>query len=347
MGSGGTPNLPPPGQPKQAASDEYSGGSVPNLTTFGFRNVAPPSDIYVQRDDILVILAGAVHAADTITITVRLLRADTAQTVRPGQPETYAMAEGKPVPPAAKSAEKCDYMGEVVGTIETIQFNFAVPVSTTVQPVTPFTITLAEGYLLSVSARAANAFEAGQTFVVAILNRGALNVTTTPFLLNPGAQLFADYVTINKYASWPVGRIINSHEGPGHARTILVGNPAAGAEWTTTGDVLARWRPLAVIAQLVTSATAATREVALQFTASGSKVAFNVAQTQLASLTSIYCWLASGGGGPAVAGTHVSACMGDAYLDASPAIGSQTTNIQAGDQWSGITVLVEEWLLID
>lgn len=64
------------GQPAPLGKDEFVSASVPNVVTFNVKNVAPPSPLYVQRDDVLVLQAISGVGGNLFTATARLLLPD-------------------------------------------------------------------------------------------------------------------------------------------------------------------------------------------------------------------------------------------------------------------------------
>ena len=74
---------------------------------------------------------------------------------------------------------------------------------------------LAEGFLLSVSCKAAVATTRGQTFVRVFLTHPELGAG------QPSYMLMADYVTTAMAPAHPNGRVLAPSEGPGNRRQIL------------------------------------------------------------------------------------------------------------------------------
>src|SRR5262249_40653845 len=103
-----------------------------NVTTFSLKDVPPPSIVYIQRDDKLVLQAATSVGSELVTFNVRLLLTD--------------------------------------GRIQALQYQ-VVPAAN--QTTVSLTVDLAEGYIISVSAQASNAFARGFTYARVFLNRGA------------------------------------------------------------------------------------------------------------------------------------------------------------------------------
>jgi hypothetical protein len=202
---------------------------------------------------------------------------------------------------------------------------------------------LAEGFLLSVSASAAVAVTRGQTFVRVGIQRAASGAN------QPSSMLMADYVTTASAPGFPNGRILTPTETTGWVHTVTVGNPAAGADWSAVVPTNTRWRVISFFAQFQTSATVATRAVSLAVTGGGQFVFVGSAiATQLASLINDYSGAQLTPYTPGLATILTLPIPPNLYLSqlsgGTNSVASQTNNLQAGDQWSNINVLVEEWL---
>lgn len=126
---------------------------------------------------------------------------------------------------------------------------------------------------------------------------------------------------------------------------IPVAAPAAGADPSFSPPSGAAWEVLAVTGQLVTSAVVANRRPALRVTDQNGRFSTRVesAQTQAASLTSIYTWLA--GLSAAIIGTQVNQLLPDPPLLVLPgrSLAFVTANLDVGDQWSALMLTVREW----
>lgn len=124
---------------KNSSQDDLSVAPLANDSagvTFLLKNLAPPSILYVERNDILVVEALSQDTAETVNVFIRLLRAD--------------------------------------GTLVEIQDNVITASGLTATNFKR--ITLAEGYLLSLAFVCTNATQRGQCFVKAFINRGNFNV---------------------------------------------------------------------------------------------------------------------------------------------------------------------------
>ena len=321
--NGGVPLLPNPGQPAPMKITEYDGGSVPNLASFYIFGIAPPSQLYIQRDDVLLLTVSSSIAPESVTFQVRMIEAYKSGSVG-GQPDTPAKGTAAPTPATT-----------IVSGSVTLQTNAAYGV---VQQLVP----LSEGFLLSVSAIAQNAGSRGVTFVRAQLLRAGSGVAST------SAQLLADYATFRQAVSWPGGRVLSPNEGAGNLFAVTLANPAAGADWTVTIPTFCRRRVAAVVAQLVTNATVASRipEIRVQ---SGSVLEYVGTPTLAvpASTTAQVC--GSPSVSTAIAGqVDVMIPLGQPLImPGGSKLQSATLGLQAGDQWSNVTILFEEWLLLE
>lgn len=126
-------------------------------------------------------------------------------------------------------------------------------------------------------------------------------------------------------------------------RTIRLATRAAGLEWELKAPGSAYWRVISVTARLVTSAVVANRQVSLigdDQTNTFFTQGFSSAQA--ASLTVDYC--AHTGGSSILAGTTATAPLPHAGLLLIPGyrLRSSTALLDAGDQWSLVTALVDE-----
>lgn len=160
------------------------------------------------------------------------------------------------------------------------------------------------------------------------------------------AVLAAGYVTDERGLSFPNGKIESSVEGPGLIRSILGTDPAAGVEISETVPTNARWRLLAIRFTFVTDATAATRAVTLVMTHGASnEINAHNGGTQTASVTQNYNFangyplntLGTSGMSLAVLPTRL-------LLPQAGTITTVTTALQAGDNFSAPSLLVEEWI---
>lgn len=316
--------LPATGQPGPQQPGEFASAAVPNVVTFGFEGIGPPSPLYIQRDDQLVIEAATTTAtSDLVFVTARLLL-------------PVAPSAGQPVQGAGGVPTAVPQRGS---TIIPIVFTATAGANGVL---TATTIPLAEGYLLSVGVTGNTALKRGTTFVRVWINRGAVS-TLSP---NAATVLIADYVTQTAVVGWPYGRVLSPPEGPGNVKNVPIGAPGAGVDWTTTQPGGVRWRLQSWNAQLVTSATVANRIVrGFIKTGGGSIVWQGSPSAVIPASQTVQVSAASGqftaSTDPATVGV---ALPSPAMVNGAFIIGVSTTGLQAGDQWSGIQLHVEEWL---
>lgn len=141
-----------------------------------------------------------------------------------------------------------------------------------------------------------------------------------------------------------VEQAILSMEGRGFItrKTVRVTQPNAGADFTVTSDGGELWIPLALTAQLVTSAVVATRQPRLEISNSDGIIAvIGCSDTMTATTTHVLSWM-RGYGANVVGGTsnRDSMPLPDLALMPGETVASVTTNIDVGDQWSNIRLTV-------
>lgn len=129
----------------------------------------------------------------------------------------------------------------------------------------------------------------------------------------------------------------------GKPRSILVNQPALGAEWLYTHSGRSFLLIRSVFWQFVTSATVATRASRLQVKLGPDIVArYPPGATQAASLTVTYtasdCGLTSGD-----AATVLVALNSQFILRDNMTLASNTGNLQVGDQYSLVAIYAEEF----
>jgi hypothetical protein len=202
---------------------------------------------------------------------------------------------------------------------------------------------LVEGYMLSLSAIASVATSRGETFARAMIVRSGTGVQGAAQLL------FADYVTTFVTSGFPNGRIVAPTDGQGLVYGVNVAQPGAGLDWSQAVPVNARWKIRGWKGTFTTSAAVANRQpiaVVIQggnFTWMGHPIA-NITATQIINVAaggnSIYVTVNTNG--------YMLPLPGDLLLSGNAtfaqSLGCQTVAIQAADQWTNISILVEEWL---
>lgn len=129
----------------------------------------------------------------------------------------------------------------------------------------------------------------------------------------------------------------------GIPRRILIQQPSAGADWTYKHGGPSWLVIRSVTWQLVTAVTVATRASRLQLKFGTDLVAqYAPGATQAASLTVVYtasdCGLSSGDPATIMVGLNSQLILAD-----NMSLASNTTSIQAGDQYSAIAIYGEEF----
>ena len=128
--------------------------------------------------------------------------------------------------------------------------------------------------------------------------------------------------------------------------SVPVADPAAGADWSAQVPAGVLWRPVAVRATLITSADVADRLPVLAVdTGNGTFLSIPATAVQAASLAWLYSWPVHGNAYQVT--TYAVAGIPELVLQAGWSLGVATDNLQAADQWSGITLHVVETQIRD
>lgn len=318
---GGTPNLPVQGQPAPLRADEFKSLSIPFVTTYKLKDLAPPTPQYVTRDDQLLLRCYNSIAGVQLRVMYRILLAEGP---RVGQPDNVGS-----VPPAQQGSEGRILVGDQI-------FNL-----TSNRAENRFVIPMAEGFLLALTVAPAGVTSTfrGSIYCAATLARGLSNTAFTSQIL------ISDYILSAQGLGWPGGPQNQPTMGTGYLHSQQVTTPAAGADWTITVPTQARWRIRSVTGILTTNATVVNRIPQLQIT-DGANVTFNGQPTVTvpASQAVAVC------GSPSVS-TNVVNVTGvmiplpaDTFMAAGHILKSLTTNLQGADTWTAIWIQLEEWL---
>lgn len=134
--------------------------------------------------------------------------------------------------------------------------------------------------------------------------------------------------------------------GPGARRTIIVANPGAGNDFTTLVPSLARWIVDSLSFDFVTSAAVANRLPGIIYTTNLVSIAASISANPIAaSLARAICFSRGHGyeGFDVLQNTY-HRCLPDMILTGGDTIDSITTNIQAADTFTNITLQIREWL---
>jgi hypothetical protein len=221
---------------------------------------------------------------------------------------------------------------------ELVYGSFTVPVTFAYTTVT-YSEGLAEGFLLSVSCRAVQANTRGITFArVSIVNQSQ----TAAFA---SYVLMSDYVTFVGSGAHPNGRVLSSLEGPGNIRLIPVPSPAPSADWLTFQPNHTRWRLQGMTGTFTTSAAVGNRSIAIltasDATLNGSGYANKtVPANSPVNVIGSCAFLPT----PLTSSIVSVALPSDRAFLQNGFVQSSTSSMQAGDQWTGISISVEEWL---
>jgi hypothetical protein len=202
------------------------------------------------------------------------------------------------------------------------------------------TFTLREGYLLNVEVVGSGGANPPRSCWVKLwIVRGGRTVATGIAVLAEG------YVDSTSSLTWPGGKFEPGFSGMGRLRVIVGTQPAAGQEISETVPTGAIWRVHSITFTLTTSATVADRWVNI-IGRSGTNVAMRsiAAASTPASTSNQYSAFA--GGVRASAAGVVSMVLPSLglLLYSGWAIGTGTTGLQAGDQFSAPVLEVEEWI---
>jgi hypothetical protein len=289
----------PSGQPKPKQPADYTPAAQSQVVSWQLKRLPPPSPLYVNVDDVLRATVASSKVNEVVTVNYRLLRASDGAVV-PGQFTVSPLS------------------------------NRTVKVQD--QP-------LAEGFLLSVSCKAAVAVTTGATFVRLFLNPKSLGAG------QPGSMMMADYVTTAMAPGFPNGRVVSPAEGPGNVGSYGV-VAAAGADWVFTVFANARWRVQGVFATYNASAVVATRQVYVEVVdqlgsvlfVTGASVGITASQTvNVGSSAAPVLAVAA----PSLAQVPLPP---DLILAPGMVIKAVTGGIQGADQWTSVAILVTEWL---
>lgn len=199
---------------------------------------------------------------------------------------------------------------------------------------------LAEGFLLSTTISAFLAQFRGLTYVRLFVNPVSLGAGV------PGFTLTADYVTQDGNPGHPYGRILAPEEGPGAIVTQTIANPNPGADWAITLPDHTRSRIQVVRGALLTSGTAGTRIPRFTVNDSAGNIlgAWTATASQIASLSWAYTWSSAPIITPALQFQIPVPLPAGLIVGNLARLASVTSGILAGDQWSTIDVLLEQWL---
>jgi hypothetical protein len=204
-----------------------------------------------------------------------------------------------------------------------------------------FVFGLMEGAIISADAICSSgAPVAGQCYCFLQLVRGLTGAITRVLNFAQG------YITANDSLFFPADTYLDSLSSVGFQRTVQQANPGAGADWTLTVPASVRWQLQTVFALLTTSAAAANRLPRLIIDDGVNIIWQSPAQVnETASLAWGNNWGAGAGSFAAADPNNVQQALpNDLFLLAGWRVRVLTANIQAGDQWSAISIAVRSWI---
>ena len=318
--------LPTPGQPATGPDAGFTQGAIPNLVQFRFERVDPPTPIYIQRDDVMVVQGVTQNASDSLKITIRLL-------------QPFAQFPGQPDQGDGAAVTRESLIGP--GYIQTIQQLLQLPGPRVGNFVT---IPMSEGYLLSLSIVANVGGTRGATFARAWLNRGPVSAS----FANTAQILFSDYVTFFAPAGWPSGRVLSPADGPGLITSYQQVTVTAGTDFTLNTNSPGRVRFISGRATFTASAAVGNRFIS--FSMAPLTVGITTVQDTNAVTASQVVTYSFGPGGTLIRGGGTPLFVTLPWAEGVPfgnpniVVTSSTQGIQAADAWSNVTVVTEEWL---
>ncbi len=196
---------------------------------------------------------------------------------------------------------------------------------------------LPEGYVLSIFVGVTTSTKRGQCWVQLVIMMGGNNSGQQVSMLCQG------YVHTVANVAFPQGQTGSYLDGSGTMQTVVVPNPAAGADFTLTVPASKRWRLQSLMAQMTTSVAVANRTAVFRMT---DGVNETWRQADVAAMTGggFYSHtIASGiGGSNNNGGVYGIPLPSPCIMTAGDTLFSNTLGIQAGDQWSNIIARVEE-----
>lgn len=199
-------------------------------------------------------------------------------------------------------------------------------------------ITNLEGFVLSMSAEVATGL-AGAVWVNVVIQRGTGTQDFTQ-----GLNILQGYPSLTDTLSWPQAPPAKSIDGRGLANVVAIGNPGAGADYSFTVPAGVNWLLRSLRLQLVTSAAVASRFVTLRLDDGVGNIFADLpcGTAQTAGTTETYTWT----NGSSVANVNV-ANLGplptECRLPGAMRIRTNTANLQAGDQFSGLAMELETY----
>jgi len=166
--------------------------------------------------------------------------------------------------------------------------------------------------------------------------------------------LFQDYLQSGLYLGWPTGRQRSSVEGPGGLNPLNVPDPPAGQDWLQMIHGNTRWVLHSLIMTLTTSSVNRPRLVTFmlgyrlsaQFAATAPQPPATTVVYQLARGSDFVSIAPNWAGSPNQGYNLIPAGLPLPLLghpSRGNSIGSRTYGLDAGDQWSAVGGIYEQW----
>lgn len=201
-----------------------------------------------------------------------------------------------------------------------------------------------EGYVLSTMMQLGGTLD-GSCFATLTVYRGTITPPIAVFPPVAGMVLMQGYLDQWTYLSWPGSILIEAGDGAGRMRNIMP-TLANGTNWTAKTTSAQRWEVIAVQATLTTSAVVVNRQMSLVLwdRLGNSICRFPCNFTQAASLAYNY-YFYNGAAHVQTGANWITAPIPTGIqLDPGMYVQSRVLNLDAGDAWSGVNVLVKEWM---
>lgn len=168
-------------------------------------------------------------------------------------------------------------------------------------------------------------------------------------LLLAGRQvrvLSAGYLTESKTITWPPGLFESFTQPPGLPNVIAISNPGSGNEISYTVPTNTRYILRAIRFDLTSDSNAASRRVYLYIDAGSGPIlyVFPSPITQDANETKYYYFAAYGNPSNDISNEVYITIPADIVLFQGWRIRTSTSNLQTGDVFSNIRLIVEEWI---
>lgn len=159
-------------------------------------------------------------------------------------------------------------------------------------------------------------------------------------------QLCSGFVYKAKTIGYPRTTDLDIRPGGGKIEWITSDNPVAGTEASITCPNSEQWRVLAVHIELTTDATVANRRLHVLFGAANRRMNAISYTNQTASQTINYSVIQFGSAtDQSDDGRNMLSMPSDMWISGTEIVGTDTTNIQAGDDFGIMRVCVEKFFV--